>query len=35
LAELITRKPLLPTNDEQSQLKAIIELVGYPNQDEI
>lgn len=33
LAELITRKPLLPANSEEEQIQLITDLVGNPDTD--
>ena len=35
LAELITRKPLLPAPSEEEQIQMIIDLVGNPSEDVI
>ena len=33
LAELITRKPLLPANSEEEQIQMITDLIGNPQED--
>ena len=33
LAELITRKPLLPATSEEEQIQIITELIGNPNEE--
>ena len=33
LAELITRKPLLPASSEEEQIQMITDLIGNPNED--